>query len=131
MEPSHVALAVLGVVSFAEALWGITSPKLLQEAVRRAVKEIPERNPGVGLFFGLLAGALWLLMSPEQRLSDWMLVVLSWVFAGGAYINFKRGGFELLTRTLILDRHPSTVRLMYTCEMLLALAMLYVALGRL
>lgn len=131
MEPIHIVLLILGTISFAEALWGISAPTRVQDAVRRAVTEIPARNPGVGTFFSLLAAALWLLLSPEKRLSDWILVVLSWMFAGGAYVNFKAGAFQRMARILILDRHPMTLRLMYFCEMILALGLISVGLLKL
>ena len=128
MTWGHIALLVAGIVGLVESTWGITSPANLRAAVERVAKDTPERNVGLGLFFAGLAVVLWLLMSPEKMPSDWALMILSWVLAGGAYVNFRLRGFHDLVDFLILKRSDRGIRLLYVGEFILAATLVTLAL---
>ena len=127
MTWGHIALLIAGVVGLAESTWGLTSPEKVREAVRRVVGLTPERSIGMGLFFATLAVALWLLMSPDKTPSDWALMLLSWILAGGAYVNFRQRGFHDLVGFLILNRSTGGIRLLYAVEFILALTLVLLA----
>jgi hypothetical protein len=81
----------------------------------------------LGLFFASAAGLLWYLMSPDKRLSDWALLLISWVLAGGALVNFVPGGFHQVVGLLVLRRSPAAIRAIYAAELVLACA--FICLG--
>ena len=120
MTAGHITLIIIGIVGTAESTWGMSSPDKLKAAVTEAVKEAPERNPGLGLFFAGLAGILWYVMSPDKNLSDWALLTMCWIFAGGALVNFKQHGFRDLVDFLVLRRSARHIRTFYACEFCLA-----------
>jgi hypothetical protein len=120
MTAGHIALIVIGIVGTAESTWGMSAPDRLKASVRDVVKEAPERNPWLGLFFVGLAGILWTLMSPGKQVSDWALLILCWIFAGGALVNFKQHGFRDLVDFLILRRSARHIRIFYACEFCLS-----------
>lgn len=128
MTWGHIALLIAGIVGLVESTWGMTAPAKLRAAVQRVAEETPERNVGLGLFFAGLAVVLWLLMSPEKKPSDWALMILSWILAGGAYVNFRHRGFHDLVGFLILKRSDGGIRLIYAMEFILALGLVLLAL---
>ena len=127
MTGGHIALLIAAVLGLVESTWGLTSPEKLREAVRRVAEQTPDRNPGMGIFFAGVAVILWLLMSPDKRPSDWALMLLSWVLAGGAYVNFRSRGFHDLVGILILNRSTGGIRLLYAVEFILALTLVLLA----
>ena len=129
MSGGQLALAIIGAVAMAESSWGLASPGTLREVVRRATEEVPERNPGLAVFFGLLALGLWALMSPRRSVVDYALLFMCWIFAGGALVNLRRGGFMHLLSLLILDRPVWAIRLFYGCEFALACVLLAIGLN--
>ena len=120
-------MLVAGIMGLVESAWGLTSPEKLREAVRRVAEQTPERNVVMGLVFGSIAVVLWLLMSPDKRPSDWALMLLSWILAGGAYVNFRHRGFHNLVGFLILNRSTGEIRLLYAVEFILALTLVLLA----
>jgi hypothetical protein len=131
MTWGHIALLITGIIGLVESAWGLTAPAKLRAAVERVAKETPDRNPGLGLFFAGVAVVLWLLMSPDRRPSDWALMLLSWILAGGAYVNFRNRGFHDLVGFLILNRSDGGIRLLYAVELVLASTLVAMALLRL
>jgi hypothetical protein len=127
MSSGHIALIVVGLVGLAESSWGITAPAKLKTAVRAAVEDAPPRNLGLGCLFGGLAALLWILMSPDHRVSDYALLLLSWVFAGGSLVNFLPGGFHRLVNLLILERPAGFIRAFYAGEFVVAVFLILVA----
>lgn len=128
MSPAHIAVAILGTLSLLESLWGLTNPRGLQKISRGIVDESPSRSPGVGIFFLGLACGLWLMVSAEQRLADYILIVYSWLLVGGGLLNLNEGGMKRAIEWLILRRQPGTIRLLYAVECAWAIAILLVAL---
>ena len=128
MTGAHIALLAVGVIGLTESMWGITSPEKLKQAVERVAAEAPDRNVILGLFFLGLAGLFLVLMTSDQRPSDWALLVLSWILAGGAFVNFRNHGFHDLVGFLILNRSTTGIRLIYLGEFVFAAALLTIAL---
>lgn len=124
-----MAVVVLGVVSLAESLWGVTQPDALRSAVRRVLDESPDRNPALGLFFLALGAVLWLFLSPDATLADYILLLYSWLFVGGGLVNFRAGALRHLMEVLLLRRSLRFVRLFYAAEFLWACALLAVGLA--
>ena len=127
MTWGHIALLLAGIVGLVESTWGLTSPEKLRAAVSKVTEQTPDRNVGMGLFFAAAAVVLWLLMSPDKMPSDWALMLLSWVLAGGAYVNFRKRGFHDLVGILILNRTTGAIRLLYAVEFILALTLVLLA----
>lgn len=127
MSAGQIALVIVGLVGLAESTWGITSPGKLKAAVRTVAADAPQRNVGLGVFFAALAGVLWFLISPDRRVSDYALLILSWIFAGGALVNFLTGGFQRLVAVLVLDRPVWFIRVFYGVEFLAASFLILVA----
>jgi hypothetical protein len=116
MSASQIAVILFGIVAIAESTWGLSAPERLRAAVKAAFADAPDRNPAVGAFFAALAIGLWLLMSPDQTACDYAVLVLSWIFAGGAIANFKDRGFHTVINFLILRRSTRGIRILYACE---------------
>lgn len=129
MNGGELTLMIIGAVALAESSWGIASPGTLRKVVQSATQEVPERNPGLAVVFAGLAGLLWILMSPERTVSDYALLTVSWVFAGGALVNLTPGGFKRLMSALILDRSTSAIRLFYCGEFVVACALIAIGVG--
>ncbi len=127
MSPAHIAVAILGTLSLMESLWGMTNPRGVQKLTQSIVDESPPRSVGVGLFFLALACGLWLLISAEQRLADYILILYSWLLVGGGLLNLNEGAMQRALEWLLLRRSPGTIRLLYLGECLWALAILFVA----
>ena len=130
MTGGHIALIVVGVIGLAESTWGISSPGRLKAAVESVAREAPPRNAGLAVFFTGVAAVLWALMSPDRRPSDWALLAVSWVFAGGALVNLKTGGFQQLVGFLILRRSPGAIRAIYSVEFCLATVLIWIGVTR-
>jgi hypothetical protein len=128
MTGGQLALILTGIVGLAESTWGISSPEKLKIAVEKAVEGAPERNPGLGLFFVSVAVVFWILMGPDKNPSDYALLVLCWILAGGAMANFKANGFQQLAGFLILRRSPTAIRLLYVVELALAATLICIGL---
>ena len=127
MTSAQVVLIAIGAVALAESTWGISAPDRLRDAVRVATSGAPERSLGIAGLFAGLAALMWILMSAEERLSDWALLLLSWIFAGAALANAKRQGFSSLMDFMILRRSAWAIRLFYTAEFAVACGL--IALG--
>lgn len=128
MTGGQLALIFAGIVGLAESTWGISSPEKLKNAVEKAVKDAPERNPALGLFFAAIAVVFWILMGPEKNPSDYALLILCWILVGGAMANFKVNGFQQLAGFLILRRSPTGIRLLYMVEFALAATLICIGL---
>ena len=126
MSSAHITLIIVGSIALAESTWGVSSPNRLREAVRAASVDIPERNLGLASFFVALAVVMWLVMSPEKRASDWALLLLSWIFSGGALASAKQRGCTSLMECLILRRPTWAIRLMYIGELIGASALILI-----
>ena len=129
MSGAHIAVICFGATALAESSWGLSSPEKLKETVKQLVDEAPPVNMGIGLFFAVLVAGIWILISPERRLVDLALMLLSWVFAGGALANFLPHGFSRVMQILILGRSLSTIRLFYGVECIIALVLIGIGIG--
>ena len=125
MTGGHIALIVIGIIGLAESTWGISSPGQLKAAVDKVAQDAPERSTSLALFFAGLAVVLWLLMSPDRHPSDWALLLVSWILAGGALVNLKRNGFHQLIGFLVLRRSPGAIRSMYLVEFCIAVGLIW------
>ena len=120
MTAAHIALIIVGTVGLAESTWGICAPLKLKAAVEKVVDQAPTRNIFLAGFFLAASIGFWLLMSPDHRPSDWALLVMSWIFAGGTLVNLKANGVQDLIEWMILRRSAVTIRLIYVLEFALA-----------
>lgn len=127
MSSAHMAVAVLGMLSLAESIWGLAAPRAVQQMMQRVLEESPRQNPAMGSFFLVLACVLWFFLSPEQRLADYVLVLYSWLLVGGGLLSFQPHGIRNVMELFLIRRQPSTVRLLYATEFAWAIAILYVA----
>lgn len=130
MTWGHIALLVAGVIGLMESSWGLSAPEKVRKAVAIVAEETPERNVLLGLVFAGLSLLLWIPMTSNQRPSDWALMIVSWILAGGAYANFRRGGVHTLLRVLILNRSNAGIRILYAVEFLLAATLVALAVLR-
>ena len=120
MTAAHIALIIVGTVGLAESTWGICAPLKLKAAVEKVVDQAPMRNVLLAGFFLAVSVGFWLLMSPDRLPSDWALLVMSWIFAGGTLVNLKANGVQDMIEWLILRRSATTIRLIYLLEFALA-----------
>lgn len=125
MTASQIALIIAGTVAIAESMWGLSAPDRLRAAVKAAFEDAPDRNWAVGAFFAALAVGLWMLMSPDQTACDYAVLVLSWLFAGGAIANFTPRGFHHVINLLILQRSNLGIRALYAFEFSVACLLIW------
>lgn len=127
MNIIHKALIVMGALALLEATWGLSTPKGVKNMTGWFLKVSPSSNKGLGFIFILVAVGLCVILLIGQPLSAWVLLAVALVWAVIGYAFIQPGAMNRILSGWILNRSNVFVRVIYGIELLVAIALLWVA----
>lgn len=123
---SYTILLVLGILALVKSIWGLASPSSVKRVSMWWSRAVLEVNTIVGSICVLAAIALWAVVLIDQPLANWLLVILGILFAWAGTIYFKPRNFQKLLNIIVLDRKPTTIRVMSLVTGIIAIFLIWV-----
>ncbi|MBN1270601.1 MAG: hypothetical protein JXB04_13505 [Kiritimatiellae bacterium] len=130
MNLVHTSLAVVGVLALIESVWGLAAPNSIKQIAGWYTRLAGEKQPVMGALLVALALLFAAFILVDQPLSSWVLLAVAVAFAGFGLLCFRANALRGLLSAWILNRTVLVIRAIYATELLVAVALLWVALAR-
>ena len=127
--PSTI-LTVIGILLLLKAIVGAPNPGAMQRLGQRGARMARQVNTLLAVASLLIAIALLIVVMLHQPLTNWLLASLALLFAWSGSVYYRPDTYERIVQTVLVNRKPMTVRIIFVCLGIIAIAMLVVAIGQ-
>jgi len=130
MNAKNQVLLLIGILMFAKAILALIRPATLRRITDWWLRTAKHVNTLTGLLYMLMGVAVFSLVLFQQPLVNWLLGLFGILLIYAGTLYFRISDLERFTRTLILNRRTSIIRLIGAVSMALAAWIIWVAITR-